>query len=78
MTREVSYFDLEGSFLWFEVLDGSMREYPNQYVFTRKGRMYSKFFLQENTDQELFESRLGDGVVRFGQIYGGSPYYCGI
>ncbi|MCY4673122.1 MAG: hypothetical protein OXD43_05035 [Bacteroidetes bacterium] len=74
MTREVSYFDLEGFFLRSEVLGGSMREYPDQYVFTRKGRMYSKFSLQENTDQELFESRLGDDVVRFGQIYGGSPY----
>ena len=74
MTREVSYFDLEGSFLRSEVLGGSLREYPNQYVFTRKGRIYSKFFLQENTEQELFESRLGDDVVRFGQIYGGGPY----
>ena len=74
MTREVSYFDMEGSFLRSEVLDGSMREHPNQYVFTRKGRMYSKFFLQENAGQELFESRLGDDVVKFGQIYGGSPY----
>lgn len=75
MSREVSYFDLEGSFLRSERLEGTMREYPDQYVFTRKGRVYSKFFLQENTDQELFESRLGDDVVKFGRIYGESRYF---
>ncbi len=74
MTWEVSYFNLEGSFLRSERLDGSMREHPDQYVFTRKGRIYSMFSLQENTDHELFESRLGDDVVKFGQIYGGGPF----
>ena len=74
MTWEVSYFDLEGSFLRSERLDGSMREHPNQYVITRKGRIYSMFSLQENTAQELFESRLGNDVVKFGQIYGGRPF----
>lgn len=75
MSKEVSYFDLEGSFLWSERLEGSMREYPDQYVFTQKGRVYSKFSLQENIDEELFESRLGDDVVKFGRIYGESPYF---
>lgn len=74
MTWEVSYFDLEGSFLRSERLDGSMREHPNQYVITRKGRIYSMFSLQENTAQELFKSRLGNDVVKFGQIYGGRPF----
>jgi len=72
--QEVSYFDLAGSFLRSERLEGSMREYPDQYVFTQKGRVYSKFSLQENTDEELFESRLSDEVVKFGRIYGESPY----
>ncbi|MXY07577.1 MAG: 6-bladed beta-propeller [Rhodothermaceae bacterium] len=75
MSHEVSYFDLEGSFLQAERLVGSMRDFPDQYVFTRKGRVYSRFRLQENTNQELFESRLGDNVVKFGQIYGESPYF---
>lgn len=75
MPQEVSYFDLEGSFLRSDRLEGSMREYPDQYVFTRKGRVYSKFSLQENIDEELFESRLGDDVAKFGRIYGESPYF---
>ncbi|MCY3614565.1 MAG: 6-bladed beta-propeller [Bacteroidetes bacterium] len=75
MSREVSYFDLEGSFLRAERLVGSIRDFPDQYVFTRRGRVYSRFRLQENTNQELFESRLGDDVVKFGQIYGESPYF---
>ncbi len=74
MPTEVSYFNLEGSFLRSERLEGSMREYPDQYVFTRKGRVYSKFSLQENIDEELFESRLGDNIIKFGRIYGESPY----
>ncbi|MCY4160123.1 MAG: 6-bladed beta-propeller [Bacteroidetes bacterium] len=74
MPPEVSYFDMEGSFLRSERLGTSMYGYPDRYVFTRKGRIYSRFLLQENTNEELFESRLGEDVVKFGRIYGESPY----